>query len=70
MVVNLAQGRSQGRVHVPWHDLACRTWQLQDALGGERFERDGGEMQSAGLYVDMPAWGWYFLHCQSEPHIG
>ena len=62
MVVNLSESRSQGRVHVPWKDLANRTWQLQDVLTGEKFERDGGEMQSAGLYVDLSAWEFYFLH--------
>jgi hypothetical protein len=66
VVVNLSEDRSQGRVHVPWNDLAGRMWQLKDVLNEERFGRDGSEMQSAGLYVDVPAWGRYFLHFQSE----
>jgi hypothetical protein len=62
VVVNLSEYRSQGRVHLPWNDLAGRTWQLTDVLSGDIFERDGSEMQSAGLYVDVPAWRFHFLH--------
>ena len=69
VVVNLSEQQSQGRVHLPWNDLAGRTWQLKDMLDGERFERDGGEVQSAGLYVNLPAWRWYFLHLQPEQSV-
>jgi hypothetical protein len=55
-------------VHLPWNDLAGRAWQLKDVLGGESFEREGGELQSAGLYVDLAAWRSYFLHIQAEEH--
>jgi len=34
------------------------------------FERDGNEMQLAGLYVDLPAWRYYFLRFQSAQNIG
>ena len=66
VVVNLSEYRSQGRVQLPWNELAGRTWQLMDVLSGEMYERDGGEMQSAGLYVDLPAWGFHFLRFQSD----
>ena len=66
VVVNLSEYPSQGRVHPPWNELVGRMWQLRDVLSGNTFERDGGEMQSAGLYVDLPAWGVHFLHFQSN----
>jgi len=66
VVVNLSEYRSQGRVQMPWNDLSGRTWHLTDVLSGERFERDGDEMQSAGLYVDLPAWRFHFLRFQSN----
>jgi hypothetical protein len=65
VVVNLSENRSQARVHLPWNELAGRMWQLTDALNGEVFERDGGEIQSAGLYVDLPAWRFHFLRWHS-----
>ena len=70
VVVNLSEYGSQARVHLPWNDLAGRTWQLTDALSGAMFERDGGEMQSAGLYVDVPAWRFHFLHFQPGQNTG
>jgi len=64
LVVNLSDYRSQARVQLPWKELTGRTWQLTDALNEEMFERDGDEMQSAGLYVDLPVWRFHFLHFQ------
>jgi len=66
VVVNLSEYRSQGRVRLPWNELAGRTWYLTDVLSGDIFERDGGELQSAGLYVDLPAWRFHFLRFQSD----
>jgi Alpha amylase, catalytic domain len=70
VVVNLSEYRSQGRVQMPWNDLSGRTWHLTDVLSGETFERDGNEMQSAGLYVDLPAWRFHFLRFQSDRNGG
>jgi hypothetical protein len=61
VVVNLAAQDAQARVRLPWSDLAGRTWQLHDALNGDAFERDGGELQDSGLYVGMGPWEPYFL---------
>jgi hypothetical protein len=35
-----------------------------DVLNGDVFERDGSEMPSSGLFVDLPAWGMHFLRFQ------
>jgi len=61
IVVNLSDFRSQARVHLPWDDLAARSWRLTDALSAAVFERDGDEMVELGLYVDVEAWGYHFL---------
>lgn len=57
VVVNLADTRSQGYIRVPHPDLAGRRWTLDDRLGPERYERDGGELLERGLYVDLAPWG-------------
>ena len=49
------------RVHVPWTDLAGRTWRLHDLLADDTFERDGTEVASDGLFVRLPAWGSHVL---------
>jgi hypothetical protein len=43
---------------------------LTDVLSGDLFERDGGELQSVGLYVDLPAWSFHFLRFQSDRNGG
>ena len=61
VVVNFSEYQSQARIQLPWDNLARRAWQLTDMLSGDMFEREGDEMQLTGLYVDLPAWRFYFL---------
>jgi len=70
VVVNLSEYRSQAQVHLPWDDLAGRTWQLADALNDNVFKRDGAQMHSTGLYVDLPAWRFHFLRFQTDQNAG
>jgi hypothetical protein len=64
VVVNLSPLRSQGRIQAPWEDLAGQTWQLADTLSGALYERDGSEMLSPGLFVDLEAWQFHFFTVQ------
>ena len=64
IVVNLSAGSAQGLIQIPWHDLAGRTWRLIDSFTGAVYERDGDELQSTGLFVDLPAWGFHLLKVQ------
>ena len=64
VVVNLSEDQSQARIHLPWDNLAGRTWQLTDVLNGNAFQRDGEEIHLSGLYVDLPAWRFHFLQFQ------
>jgi hypothetical protein len=61
VVVNYAGTASQGRVHLSWDDMAPGRWQLTDLLNGERYERDGAEMQAQGLFVDLKPWDFHYL---------
>jgi ABC-type Fe3+ transport system substrate-binding protein len=61
VVVNLSAAPAQGRVHLPWQDLAGGTWTFEDRLAGARFNRGGDELARDGLFVDLPAWGAHFL---------
>ena len=61
VVVNYAGAPAQGRVHLPWQDMAGRAWKLTDLLGGAGFERDGDELAAQGLYVALDPWASYFL---------
>ena len=61
VVVNFRGLGSQGRVALPWPELAGRAWRLTDLLDGRVFERDGDQLAREGLFVDLPAWGAHVL---------
>jgi hypothetical protein len=65
VVVNLSPARANGRVRVPWRNLAGRTWSLADRLSGHCFERSGDELAGEGLDVALGAWGSRFLMVES-----
>jgi hypothetical protein len=54
--VNYAPNRSQCYVKLPFADLGGGQWTLQDLLGDARYERDGNDLQSRGLYLDVSPW--------------
>jgi hypothetical protein len=60
VAVNYANHSSQCRVHLPFPDLGGQPWRLRDLLGNAQYERDGDELQSRGLYLDVPPW---------QPHV-
>jgi Alpha amylase, catalytic domain len=64
VVVNDADAPAAARIHLPWDDLAGDTWLLEDQLSGDLFERDGGELSTYGLYVQLPVWGCHVLTWQ------
>jgi hypothetical protein len=61
IAVNFSDRPAQAQVQIPWVDLRDGTWQLMDALSGTTYERDGNEMSSSGLYVELGPWTYHFL---------
>lgn len=61
IVVNLSDGSAQGQVHIPWPELRGGKWQLIDHLSGAVYERDGDQMLSPGLYVELQPWSYHFF---------
>jgi hypothetical protein len=60
--VNLSEKKSDGEVRVPF--AAGKTWVLTDLMSGVSYERDGGEMLSPGLYVELEGWGYNLFQCR------
>jgi glycosidase len=54
--VNYGPTQGQCWAEVPFSGLS-RKVVLRDLLGDARYERDGAELASKGLYLDLPAWG-------------
>jgi hypothetical protein len=57
VVVNLAPHRSQCYVPLTVQHLAAHNWAMKDLLGHEFYKRAGDDLQSQGLYLDLPAHG-------------
>jgi Alpha amylase, catalytic domain len=60
-VVNYAQSISQGYLRLPFPELAGRTFELNDRLNSESYQRDGDALLGDGLYIERPAWGCHLF---------
>ena len=43
-------------MRLPFADLSGGLWRLQDQIGDAAYDRDGDELTSRGLYLDLPPW--------------
>jgi len=57
ITVNYAANHSQCFVRIPFPELAGHSVALSDLMNGMGYERDGSELATRGLYVDLPPWG-------------
>ena len=64
VVVNLSGQPAQARISLDWPSLPGRSWRLTDILSQTVFERDGGELASPGLFVDLGPWQFHLLALQ------
>ncbi len=56
VTVNYASHQSQCYVQPLFAGLASRSWRLRDLLGTAQYDRDGNDLQSRGLYLDVLPW--------------
>ena len=56
VAVNAGDTHGQCFVRLPFGDLAGRQWRFEDVLGSAVYVRDGGELQTWGLFLDEPPW--------------
>jgi DNA-binding transcriptional LysR family regulator len=61
VVINLSDVPSQALIKVGFDELRGKQWRLTDLLSSEAYDRDGDEMLSPGLYVDLQPWKYHFL---------
>jgi len=66
VAVNYAANQGQCRVRLPFGELAGRAGRLDDLMTGARYERDGNDLASGGLYVDLPPWGYHVFELESS----
>ena len=63
ILVNLSERSVQARVQIPWADATGETWRLADTLSETIYDRDGNEMLSPGLYVELRPWECHLFQC-------
>lgn len=66
VVVNYASNQSQCYVHIPLDALRGKTIHLRDLMGPAAYDRDGDEILSRGLYLDLPAWGYHVFELTAQ----
>ena len=59
VAVNYAPNQSQCYVRLPFADLGNDHWRLEDLLGDAQYDRDGNELRSRGVYLDVPPWHYH-----------
>ncbi len=65
VAVNYAPNQSQCYVPLPFEELRGRNTRLQDLMGTALYERDGSQLVSRGLYLDMSPWGYHVFQLNS-----
>jgi hypothetical protein len=59
VTVNYADNQSQCYVRLPFADLKGRSVRLRDLMSVATYDRDGDDLTTRGLYLDMPSWGYH-----------
>ncbi len=59
VAVNYAENQSQCYVRLPFSDLAGHNVRLDDLMSPAGYDRDGSELFSRGLYLDLAPWGYH-----------
>ena len=59
VTVNYSGNQSQCYVRLPFADLSGRSLLFGDLMSSASYDRDGSDVASRGLYLDLPAWGYH-----------
>jgi glycosidase len=59
IAVNYTGHQSQCYARLSLSELTGRMLRLKDLMGPASFDRDGSDLISRGLYLDMPPWGYH-----------
>jgi hypothetical protein len=57
--VNYSANQAQCYVRIPVETLRGKTARLRDLMGPAAYTRDGDELLTRGLFLDLPAWGYH-----------
>ncbi len=66
IAVNYAGNQSQAYVRLPFPDLDGRAVRLEDRMGPASYDRDGHDLVSRGLYLDVPPWSYHVFELATD----
>jgi len=61
IAVNYASHAGQCYVRLPFSELAEQQVRFRDLMSEALYEREGNEVLSRGIYLDLPAWGYHIF---------
>jgi hypothetical protein len=65
VTVNYAANQGQCYVRLPFADLAGAQVRFDDLMSDARYDRDGSDVVSRGLYLDMRPWGYHVFEMRT-----
>jgi hypothetical protein len=65
VTVNYAANQGQCYVRLPFADLAGAQVRFDDLMSEARYDRDGSEVVSRGLYLDMQPWDYHVFEVRT-----
>ncbi|MGF1614414.1 MAG: alpha-amylase family glycosyl hydrolase [Gammaproteobacteria bacterium] len=65
VVVNYAPHQAQCYLKLPFPDLAEAQWRLQDLMSQTWYDRNGNNLRSEGLYLDMKEWQYHIFELRN-----
>jgi glycosidase len=63
--VNYSSDSGQCYVQLPFSELANKQWRLRDLMGEVNYDRDGNDLLSKGLYLDIPGWKYHVFEMKN-----
>jgi hypothetical protein len=65
VTVNYSGNQGQCYVRLPFPELAGDAVRFTDLMGPATYDRAGSDVVSAGLYLDLPPWGYHVFELKS-----
>jgi len=66
VVVNYAANQAQCYLRLPLEELRGKSVLMQDLMGPNAYERQGDDLLSGGLYLDLPPWGYHVFELRAD----
>ncbi len=67
VTVNYAPHASQCYIRLPFLELAEQTVRFTDQMSNALYDRNGNDLLSGGIYLDLPAWGYHIFELTEPP---